>query len=57
MSYAYQLAGNAFLLIITYLLVYMFVSPSIKRNNNRIDDDENGEYKLISNINDEDNGL
>ncbi len=57
MSYVYHLAGNAFLLIITYLLVYMFVSSSRKRNYNQADDEEIGEYKLISNMNDEDNGL
>ncbi|CAF1172388.1 unnamed protein product [Adineta steineri] len=55
MSYAYHLAGNAFLLIIVYLLVYMFVSPSIKLNDNQVKDDELiDEYKLIININEDD---
>jgi hypothetical protein len=59
MSYAYHLAGNAFLLIISYLIIYIFVSPSIKANHIQVDDDDEmvGEYKLIINGNDEDNGL
>jgi hypothetical protein len=52
MCYAYHLAGNAFILIVLYLLIYMFVSPSIKSNCNQVD-----QYKLIVDVNDEENGL
>ncbi|CAF0938774.1 unnamed protein product [Adineta steineri] len=56
MSYAYHLAGNAFLLIISYLLVYMSTSSRRKLIHYEIDDDEiMSDYKLISNVNDEDN--
>ena len=55
MCYAYHLAGNAFVLIILYLLVYVFVSPSIKLYHHQVEDEEPiNEYKLII---DEDNGL
>jgi hypothetical protein len=55
MSYAYHLAGNAFILIILYLIIYRFVSSSMKTNYNEIEDDEIiDEYKLIINTNDED---
>ena len=58
MCYAYHLAGNAFILIVLYLLVYMFVSPSSKLNHHQIEDEEQiNEYKLIIDENDEDNGL
>jgi hypothetical protein len=58
MSYAYQLAGNAFILIVLYLIVYMFVSPSIKIDVNQTEDIESiDEYKLIVNAHDEDSGL
>ncbi|CAF3699435.1 unnamed protein product [Rotaria sordida] len=58
MSYAYHLAGNAFLLIVVYLLIHMFVSSTIKLNHNQIENDESIDgYKLIVNGNDEDNGL
>ncbi|CAF2685143.1 unnamed protein product [Rotaria sp. Silwood2] len=58
MSYAYHLAGNAFLLIVVYLLVHLFVSSKSKLNNNQIEDDDPIDgYKLIVNGNDEDNGL
>ena len=30
MSYAYHLAGNSIVLIVLYLLVYKYLSPSIK---------------------------
>jgi hypothetical protein len=58
MSYAYHLAGNAFILVVLYLIVYMFVSSSIKIDLNQAEDTEPiDEYKLIINVNDEDNGL
>jgi len=58
MSYAYHLAGNAVVLIIVYLLVYKYLSPSIKPKYYQEEDDEaNGQYKLISNGYDEDSGL
>jgi hypothetical protein len=50
MSYVYHLAGNAFLLIILYLIIYKVNSFSMKTNYNQIEDDE---YKLIINTNDE----
>jgi len=57
MSYAYHLAGNAFILIVLYLLTYMIISSSIKTNHNQIEDEDEtiDEYKLIINVNDEDN--
>ncbi|CAF1342243.1 unnamed protein product [Rotaria magnacalcarata] len=58
MCYAYHLAGNAFLLIVGYLLIHMFVSSSMKSNHNQIGDDEPIDgYKLIMNGNDEENGV
>jgi len=54
MSYVYHLAGNAFLLIILYLIIYKIDSFSMKINYNQIEDDEIvDEYKLIINTNDE----
>ncbi len=56
MSYAYHLAGNAFVLILVYLTIHGFLSSRIKLNLDDIDDDDNGsDYKLILNSNDEDN--
>ncbi|CAF3436661.1 unnamed protein product [Rotaria sp. Silwood1] len=58
MSYAYHLAGNAFLLIVVYLLIYMFMSCKMKLNHNQVEDDEAIDgYKLIVNGNDEENVL
>ncbi|CAF0950256.1 unnamed protein product [Rotaria sp. Silwood1] len=58
MSYAYHLAGNAFLLIVVYLLVYKFILCKMKLNHNQVDDDEAIDgYKLIVNGNDEENVL
>lgn len=58
MSYAYHLAGNAFLLIITYLLVHMFVSTAAKLNYNQIEEENlENSYKLILDANDDDNIL
>jgi len=56
MSYAYHLAGNAFILIIVYLLVHMSIRPRVKFNIDEIEDDEiPSDYKLILTVNDEDN--
>ncbi|UJR37463.1 hypothetical protein I4U23_030166 [Adineta vaga] len=57
MSYAYHLAGNAFLLIIIYLLVTMSFPSRIQIKTNEIDNDDEltTDYKLILNLNDEDN--
>ena len=56
MSYAYHLAGNAFILTLVYLLVHGFVSSHAKLNIDEIDEEDNGsDYKLILNSNDEDN--
>ncbi|CAF1262927.1 unnamed protein product [Rotaria sordida] len=60
MSYAYHLAGDALILIIVYLLIYMSMKSHIKLNNSETDDDDNydeeeriARYKLISNIHEE----
>jgi hypothetical protein len=56
MSYAYHLAGNAFILILVYLTVHGLITPRIQLNSDEIDDEDNGsDYKLILNSNDEDN--
>jgi hypothetical protein len=56
MSYAYHLAGNAFILILVYLTVYGLISPHIKLTPDELDEEDNGsDYKLILNSNDEDN--
>jgi hypothetical protein len=56
MSYAYHLAGNAFILIIVYLLVHMSIRPRVKFNIDEVEDDEiPSDYKLILTVNDEDN--
>ncbi|CAF2889889.1 unnamed protein product [Rotaria sp. Silwood2] len=56
MSYAYHLAGNAFILIIVYFLVYISIKSHVKLNNDEIDDDEKlSDYKLITDVNDEEN--
>ncbi|UJR08740.1 hypothetical protein I4U23_012997 [Adineta vaga] len=58
MSYAYHLAGNASILIILYLIIYMFTSSSAKLNIHSMKDVEAiDEYKLIYNVNEEDNEL
>lgn len=58
MSYAYHLAGNAFLLIVVYLIVLIILSKSMQLERNEIDDDEQtNEYKLIINGMDEENAL
>lgn len=58
MSYAYHLAGNAFLLIVVYFLVYLILSSRMKINLDPNDDEEmNSDYKLILNLNDEDNSV
>lgn len=58
MSYAYHLAGNAFLLILVYLTVHLVVSSRMKMNSHSIMDEESGsDYKLILNDNDEDNDV
>ena len=56
MSYAYHLAGDAFILIMIYLFVYKFYSGSVKINNDDEGDNEESttDYKLILNLNDED---
>ena len=50
MCYAYHAAGNAFLLILTYLFIYKLVSPRVK-----VEPKECDEYKLISSQQDEEN--
>ncbi|CAF0778759.1 unnamed protein product [Rotaria sp. Silwood1] len=58
MSYAYHLAGNAVILIIVYFLVYMSMRSHVQLNNDEIDDDDDdriADYKLIKNVNDEEN--
>jgi Family of unknown function (DUF716) len=56
MSYAYHLAGNAFILIIIYLIIHKSVSSRIKINRDEIEDDEIvSDYKLIISTNDDDN--
>jgi hypothetical protein len=56
MSYAYHLAGNAFILIVMYLIVYMCISYRGKLNNDEVEDDEIvSDYKLILSVNDDDN--
>lgn len=58
MCYAYHLAGNAFILIILYLIIHTFQSSSLKKTNFNHDNEElNNDYKLILNDNEEDNGL
>jgi hypothetical protein len=58
MCYAYHLAGNAALLIIVYLLVYKYVSSSMKIKYDREQNEEaTDQYKLIVNGNDDDSGL
>ena len=56
MSFAYHLAGNAFILILVYLIVHSAVSSRVKINIDEIDEEDIGsDYKLILNSNDEDN--
>jgi len=56
MSYAYHLAGNAFVLIIVYLIVHSSITTRTKFNIDEIDEDETvADYKLILNMTDEDN--
>ncbi|CAF3608428.1 unnamed protein product [Rotaria socialis] len=56
MSYAYHLAGNAFILIIVYLLVHMRIKPRIESDTVEVHDDETfSGYKLILNTHDEEN--
>lgn len=56
MSYAYHLAGNAFILIIIYLIVHSFMPSRARLNIDEIEDEENvSDYKLILSMNDEDN--
>lgn len=57
MSYAYHMAGNAFLLILVYLLIYRFMKPTLKENDNELDDEDEhyANYKLIQNAHDEEN--
>ena len=56
MSYAYHLAGNAFVLVLIYLLIYLVLSPRVKLNADDIEDDEAvSDYKLILDVNDEEN--
>lgn len=57
MCYTYHLAGNAVMLIILYLVIQRFVSRSIKLNPNQVDDDRMDGYKLITNVDDDNNGL
>jgi hypothetical protein len=56
MSYSYHLAGNAFILIVMYLVVYMLMPSSAKLHNNEVEDEEiDLDYKLILSPNDDDN--
>jgi hypothetical protein len=56
MSFAYHLAGNAFILIIIYLLVHHFIPSHVKLDIDEIEDDAIvSDYKLILSTNDEDN--
>jgi hypothetical protein len=56
MSFAYHLAGNAFILIIIYLLVHRFIPSRVKLDIDEIEDDAIvSDYKLILSTNDEDN--
>lgn len=58
MSYAYHLAGNAFLLIVTYWIIHTCVSRSAKLNYNQIEEENlENSYKLILDGNDEDSTL
>lgn len=57
MCYAYHMAGNAFLLILVYLLVHLFMKSTMKLDYNQVDDEPVDGYKLILNGHDEDNGL
>jgi hypothetical protein len=58
MSYAYHLAGNAFILVVVYLLVYMLTSSPIKFPIDELEDGEKiSDYKLILSMNDEDNSI
>ncbi|CAF1098595.1 unnamed protein product [Adineta ricciae] len=58
MSYAYHLAGNAFILIVLYLIVYMFSSTSTKLNIDLAKDVEaRDQYKLIYDTIEEENEL
>ena len=54
MSYAYHMAGNAFLLILVYLAVALTLSASDKEVNDE-NDDSVLDYKLIVSTNDDDN--
>lgn len=54
MSYAYHMAGNAFLLILVYLAVALTLSASDKDVNDD-NDDSVLDYKLIVSTNDDDN--
>lgn len=57
MSFAYHLAGNAFLLVVVYLIVSIPMSRSRKSNFPDEDEEEESiaDYKLILSTNDEDN--
>ena len=61
MSFAYHLAGNAFILILVYLMVHSFASKRTKiiidddDDDDDDNDDQGSDYKLILHSNDEDN--
>ncbi|CAF1347053.1 unnamed protein product [Didymodactylos carnosus] len=56
MSYAYHLAGNAFLLIMVYLLIYKFSSTAVRLEEEG-EEESASEYKLIMSMNNADNDV
>jgi hypothetical protein len=58
MSYAYHLAGNAFLLILIYLVIHGFFPSRVKLNIDEIDEEDIvSDYKLILSMNEEENSV